>query len=218
MIMRISLTFIFTIAILFTIAQSAIKAGRYNAIEVGNLKGNRLQIDSFKAQKELRLTNGLNLHYVTIFFSGANFQNTMAATLAGNSLSLIKNMIDRCKPGTIVSFERIIALNSKGDTVPVKEKIITFYSGTANSDTLNKISENHSFFKSIISHQFISGTIYFSGTQFPNVIIISKKDFPSLQNHFGRCAAGSIITFENCIYKNPDGTLSKPLTKTIKLD
>lgn len=65
---------------------------------------------------------------------------------------------------------------------------------------------------------FLSGTIYFSGENFPNVIVATKKDFPSLQNYFGRCAPGSIITFENCIYKNPDGTLSKPLTKTIKLD
>lgn len=65
---------------------------------------------------------------------------------------------------------------------------------------------------------YLSGNIYFSGTNFTNVITVTKKDFFLLPNYFGRCAPGSIITFENCIYKNPDGSLSKPLTKTIKLD
>lgn len=65
---------------------------------------------------------------------------------------------------------------------------------------------------------FISGTIYFSGNGFSNVITVTKNNYSSLSNLANRCIPGSIVTFENCVYKELNGSLSKPLFKSIKLE
>jgi hypothetical protein len=43
----------------------------------------------------------------TVYFGGANFTNVVPANITGNSLTSIANLIQRCGPGSSVSFENI---------------------------------------------------------------------------------------------------------------
>ncbi len=43
----------------------------------------------------------------TVYFGGANFQNPVPATINGNNLSGVSNLIQRCGPGSSISFENI---------------------------------------------------------------------------------------------------------------
>lgn len=65
---------------------------------------------------------------------------------------------------------------------------------------------------------FISGNIYFSAAGFINVIVASVSEKGKLQKYYGKCIPGSVITLENCIYRNRDGSLSLRLNKSIKLN
>ena len=49
------------------------------------------------------------------------------------------------------------------------------------------------------SYELISGTVYFSGTNFPNVVTesIETNSLEKLQSHIQRCGPGSVISFEN---------------------
>jgi hypothetical protein len=201
-----------------SLAQTAKKRPRLSKLTIGNLQGARLQIDSFKAQKELKTNDGFGIIYYNIYFSGVNFQNVQVATVAGSSFAPLISLMEKCVPGSVISFDNIIALNKAGDTGFVNGKSFTIYSGTDSIDTKKTVSETNKQLYELMKKEFTSGVIYFSGNGFTNVITVSKKDFPSLANLFARCVPGSVVTFENCIYKKPDGTLSKPLFKSIKLE
>jgi len=43
----------------------------------------------------------------TVYFGGANFPNVVPATISGNNLSSIANLIQRCGPGSSISFDNI---------------------------------------------------------------------------------------------------------------
>ena len=43
----------------------------------------------------------------TVYFGGANFANVVPATITGNSLAGVANLIQRCGPGSSISFENI---------------------------------------------------------------------------------------------------------------
>ena len=43
----------------------------------------------------------------TVYFAGANFPNVVPASISGNNLSSIANLIQRCGPGSSISFEGI---------------------------------------------------------------------------------------------------------------
>ncbi len=74
----------------------------------------RMPAVSFKSQQFCRadLENfDFDLKYsvvsATVYFGGANFPNVVPATLSGNNLSSISNLIQRCGPGSSISFENI---------------------------------------------------------------------------------------------------------------
>ena len=61
-----------------------------------------------------------------------------------------------------------------------------------------------------------SGIIYFSGSRFQEVIQPTLKGRLSIiSNLFDSCISGSKITFQNCTFKNDDGSISKLLNKSI---
>lgn len=68
------------------------------------------------------------------------------------------------------------------------------------------------------SFNFFSGIIFFSGYGFTNVIAAKVSEKAKLEMNYHKSGSGTIITLENCVYKNSDGTLSAPLKKSIKLN
>lgn len=76
----------------------------------------------------------------------------------------------------------------------------------------------------ILTEQFkdlkiMSGEVYFTGAGFPYMerILFKGPGLEILKTYFVRCRAGSEITFVKCILKNTDGSISKPLNRTVMI-
>ncbi len=83
-------------------------------IKVGPSAGGRVQSVVFKNQNFARadLENfdfdaRFNIVSATIYFSGANFSNVQSAEIHGGSLEGIKSLLQRCIPGTSVTFDNV---------------------------------------------------------------------------------------------------------------
>ncbi len=105
---------------------------------------------------------------------------------------------------------------SNGKRKLLKEEIIRF---NKEHDKRIKIyeSEEKNELKKLSSITFSSGTIYFSGSGFSSVQIIKAVDKINLKANFVRCLPGSIITFENCQYKDDNTGKLSIVSKTINL-
>jgi gliding motility-associated protein GldM len=83
-------------------------------IKVGPSAGGRIQSVVFKNQNFARadLENfdfdaHFNIVSATIYFSGANFANVQSAEIHGGSLDGVKAQLQRCIPGTSVTFDNV---------------------------------------------------------------------------------------------------------------
>lgn len=61
----------------------------------------RLELKDFDFDAKFRIVSA------TVYFSGANFKDVMVATINSSSLNPIKAFMNRCIPGTVVSFDNI---------------------------------------------------------------------------------------------------------------
>ncbi len=183
---------------------------------VGNIDGTRTNIDSFKLQKEIRVTKGYKFKSASVYFLGANFQNVKSAFLDTSSLNGLDALIKKCVAGSVVTFDSVKVIDKKGIEISIAGKSYVFYSGEYNISIA--LSEANKEIFELIGKDFISGTIYFSGGNFPNVITILCKDMETKKSLFARCGPGSVISFDNCVYKNTNGTSSKPVSKSLKME
>ncbi|MEI9956817.1 MAG: hypothetical protein WDM90_11060 [Ferruginibacter sp.] len=183
---------------------------------VGNTVSTRVNIDSFKLNLDIKATDGYKFKNATVYFSGANFQNVVTATIYGSSLSAVSNLVNKCTAGSSITFDDVKLMDNKNKDIRVDGKSYLFYSGEFVASK-EAVKLNVELFD-LMKKDFISGTIYFSGENFPNVVTVNIKNNLSAKTYFNRCTPGSKIAFENCVYKNADGTLSKPITKMIKMD
>lgn len=90
-----------------------------------------------------------------------------------------------------------------------------FFDSLQKIDTVSVTDRPHlySFFKML---NCTSGNVYFSGTGFPHIVAIKytgKVD--ELEQWFDRCAAGSLLTLENCSFPRDGGLKPIVLSKTI---
>jgi hypothetical protein len=120
-------------------------------------------------------------------------------------------------PGSVVTFDNVKFTDAKGAEISVESKSYMFYGGEYVTNTAYLSKVNGEIFE-LIKKDFISGTIYFSGENFPNVITTHSKDIETKKSLFARCGPGSVISFDNCVYKNTDGTSSKPVSKSLKME
>ena len=75
----------------------------------------RMPSVEFKSQQYCRADIGpdfiYDVHYnvvsATVYFSGANFNNVVTTSINGNSLANIQSYIQRCGPGSVVSFDNV---------------------------------------------------------------------------------------------------------------
>jgi hypothetical protein len=149
-----------------------------------------------------------------VYFSGNGQSQVKVATFYSSDLPALMKMIDSTSNGAIVTFDYLKYVNEYGEAKYITEIPCKFNKGI---DTIKHESNIVKELRKLVNQNFISGTVYFSGTYFPSVLITYPKGIGSINTYFQRCAPGSIVAFENCIYKNEDGSISKPLNKSFKL-
>ena len=121
-----------------------------------------------------------------------------AARKYGNDVVATFHRITYRKPGTNKQIELDVTPYNQQDTDPksnVRQEI----------DNLRILN-------------FISGTIYFSGAGFTSVTFANVTEKERLETYYRKSIPGTILTLENCIYKNSNGNLSQPLNRSIKLN
>lgn len=81
---------------------------------VGNSKGGRIQSVMFKNQNFARadlegfdFDAHFNIVSATMYFSGANFSNVQSAEIHGGSLEGVRGFLQKCIPGTSVTFDNV---------------------------------------------------------------------------------------------------------------
>jgi hypothetical protein len=173
-------------------------------LTIGNISGTKISISQLLAQKEIKLTKGFKLITGQLYFSGNGFPNVLTISVLGIP-DKVDSLLKSCKPGSQIVFDNFKVADSSGREFYIAGKVYTVL-----TDEEASTLESHSFAELVrlINLNFVSGSVYFSGTYFPNVVRISGSEINTAKKYlFARSAPGSTISFENCIYKNEKGVL-----------
>ncbi|MBP8115083.1 MAG: hypothetical protein KAY50_06990 [Chitinophagaceae bacterium] len=176
-------------------------------ITYGDLDTNRISVEEFKNQKQLKSPDGMSIDSAVVYFSIPG-QTAIALVqyLPKFDSFRFRKYSDKLVPGATVIFSVFIKdKNHKSVSVQLNYLFYSMTKGNINFPSSPQYLE----WKKLTDLNYVSGTIYFSGTYFPNVISFriqqDKKD--ELKNLFGRCAIGTVITFDNVSYKDEKGIL-----------
>ncbi|GAB2813868.1 hypothetical protein GCM10027043_12150 [Ferruginibacter profundus] len=80
---------------------------QYPRFSVGELYRPRVDVNEFKKQTEVKVSAGCSFISATVYFSGIGFSKVAVVNLTGTSLQPLKEYIDRCEPGTAVTFDNV---------------------------------------------------------------------------------------------------------------
>ena len=93
----------------------------------------RMPTVSFKGQQYCRaelenfdFDTKYSIVSATVYFSGANFPNVQQSSLNGNSLAPLASFIQRCGPGSVVTFDNVKVTGPDGQRV-IEGKSIALY-------------------------------------------------------------------------------------------
>lgn len=100
---------------------------------IGSGKARMPSVD-FKSQQYCRADMGPDFIYdvrysvvsATVYFSGAGFNNVVTTSITGNSLASLGTYMQRCIPGTVISFDNIKVKGPDGERV-IDGKSIALY-------------------------------------------------------------------------------------------
>ena len=94
-------------------------------IKWGVTAGGRIEVDYFKAQKELTLSPGYSIQSATMWFAGPGFHpNITQVTLNSNSLSKAEKFINQCEDGTKIVIDWIKVKDQNGNIQSVTNPLI----------------------------------------------------------------------------------------------
>ena len=176
-------------------------------ITYGNLDTNRIFVEDFKNQKQLKSPDGIFIDSAFAYFSipGHNAISVVEYLPKFDSVKFHKYS-DILVPGATVIFKVFITdKNHKSSPVQLSYMFYSMTKGNINFPSSPQYLE----WKKLRNLNYLSGTIYFSGTYFPNVIVFSIQQGKNeeLKKLFDRCAIGTVITFDNTSYKDDKGIL-----------
>jgi lipopolysaccharide export LptBFGC system permease protein LptF len=158
--------------------------------------------------------SGPYAYWVTVHLH-KNKQAIVSLQTNGNSLQEIFAAVEekRSKLGkdVVASYERITYQKSGS------KKIELDVSAYNRDDTVPK-SKARDEINGLKNFNFISGNIYFSGTGFTKNTAAKVSEKDKLRSYYDKSMSGTIITLENCVHQNLDGSLSYALNKSIKLN
>ncbi len=177
-----------------------------------------VSVEEFNNQKELIIEKGFKIDTATAYFSGANFPLIRLVRIYPNFDSLtFSKFRDSIVPGSVVSFD---VISSKISTNKHFRTTLSFvFYSLKKIDNYFSESSTRTEWKRLRELKYIKGTIYFSGSFFPNVVTISinSENLPQLKKQFDRCGPGSSITFENVYYHTDENKIDK-LNMTFKME
>ena len=187
-----------------TLSQSTYK------ITYGNLDTNRISrisVEEFNNQKQLKAPDGIFIDSAFAYFSIPG-QTAIALVEYLPKFDSIRfhKYSDLLVPGATVIFSVFIKdKNHKSDSVQLSYMFYSMTKGNIKFPSSPQYLES----KKITDLHYVSGTIYFSGTYFPNVISyrIQQGKSDGLKKLFERCAIGTVVTFDNVSYKDEKGIL-----------
>lgn len=154
-------------------------------------------------------------YFAVVYFYGNGMPNTITSTFYASDLDSLMKTIERISKGANVSFEYLKYRDSKGVTKEIKEIPYNF---NKPKDKVQFKSQSVLEVEKLKALNFVSGTIYFAGFGFNNVSSTKASDTLTLYKYYDRSGPGTTITLDNCIYKNVNGSLSNPLSKSVKLE
>jgi hypothetical protein len=93
---------------------------RMPSVEFKNQQFCRAELENFDFDLKY------NIASATVYFSGANFPNVVTASLTGNSLGALGTFMQRCGPGSVISFDNIKVTGPDG-TRSIDGKSIALY-------------------------------------------------------------------------------------------
>jgi hypothetical protein len=204
---KIKIISVFTFVILFSVIPTSSFSQK--------TKGSRLKVANNDSKIIPDSSKSYSFYSADAYFSANGLPNTKVGKFFGHNLIDLMKLIDSSSNGAIVTLDNVRFINAKGESKSVTEIPYKF---NKNQCTDTYVSKAVQEVRKLLALDFVSGTIYFSGTNFINVISATPKGINSLKSYYDRCGPGSIITLDNCIYKNFNGTFSKPISKSLKLE
>lgn len=164
-----------------------------------------------KADTTFRTRTTSTCKYTASVIFQKSYYDVNAALICADSLPDIFNSVEHIKKelGNVLVTYDYIRINKNGKETNID---VTPYNNANINES--KSRKEFSYLKSI---KFMSGTIYFSGSGFPNIVSVKATDVNKLNSLYNICATGTTITFDNCIPKNIDGSVLKPITQTLQL-
>jgi gliding motility-associated protein GldM len=93
---------------------------RMAAVEFKNQQFCRAELEQFDFDLKFNVTSA------TVYFSGANFPNVVTASISSNSLAGLQSFMQRCGPGSVISFDNIKVAGPDG-TRSIEGKSIALY-------------------------------------------------------------------------------------------
>ena len=155
------------------------------------------------------------IYKAQVYFSGNGLPYIKSYINYSSDLSLLMKNIDSARSGAVVTFEYLTFYDGNGVATQIEKIPYNFNRG---QDTVKLTSKTVQEVEKLREFKFVSGTIYFQGFGFKNVVSVKAQFNAALSKCFDRSGLGTRITLDNCIYKNPNGTLSSPLSKSFKLE
>jgi hypothetical protein len=95
---------------------------------VGKLTaGCKVDIDAFKKQTEIHITDDYSFVGASVYFSGKGFPKVLVANLSGSSLQPLKEFIDKCEPESVVTFDNIMVKKDGVGIMTINGKSYSLY-------------------------------------------------------------------------------------------
>lgn len=78
----------------------------------GNFKMHRINVNDFKAQKYITVTDNYELMQATVYFAGEGFKNAIPVNILNNNYNKFYELLDKCVAGSSLVFTNVKVKNS----------------------------------------------------------------------------------------------------------
>lgn len=94
---------------------------------IDSVTNTKMKVEDIKKAQRITAGTGYTLATANIYFSGAGFRETATVAISGNSMVLVKQLLDRCVPGSIVTFDNVKVKDGKGRISTIRGMSIVLY-------------------------------------------------------------------------------------------
>ncbi len=185
-------------------------------ITYGYLDTDSVTAKEFRAQKELKLHNNMQLDSAVVYFHIPGKKMKIVAYRPVFDAANFKKCLLQLVPGSVIGFENIVLIDSNHHRFRphnlVRYHIVQDdFISTSPAKSGIEISRLGGF-------AYTSGKIYFKiPGQRPEVLSLDGVKSTAFRNLFNSCTPGSILVFENVYYKNEKDRVTGPLNFTCRL-